>query len=71
MNTITIHTDNENQINLLKALLKELKINFEINKEENLTEWQKEKILKGISDISEGKFSSSKSVSEKARKCLR
>ncbi len=38
MSTITIHTENENQINLLKALLKELKINFEINKEENLTE---------------------------------
>jgi hypothetical protein len=56
MSTITIHTENENQINLLKALLKELKINFEINKEENLTDWQKEKILKGISDISEGNF---------------
>lgn len=71
MSTITIHTENENQINLLKALLKELKINFEINKEENLTEWQKEKILKGILDISEGKFSSSESVAEKARTCLK
>ncbi|SEV93519.1 hypothetical protein SAMN05421841_0268 [Chryseobacterium wanjuense] len=71
MSTITIHTENENQINLLKALLKELKINFEINKDEKkLTEWQKEKILKGISDISEGKFSSSESVGDKARKCL-
>lgn len=70
MSTITIHTDNENQINLLKALLQELKINFEINKEESLTEWQRDKILKGISDISEGNFSSSESVSEKARKCL-
>jgi predicted transcriptional regulator len=70
MSTITIHTENENQINLLKALLEELKINFEINKEENLTEWQKDKILKGISDISEGKFSSSESVGDKARKCL-
>jgi len=70
MSTITIHTENENQINLLKALLKELKINFEINKEEKLTEWQKEKILKGISDIENGNFSTSESVSEKARKCL-
>lgn len=70
MSTITIHTENEKQINLLKALLKELKINFEIDKEEKLTDWQKEKILKGISDISEGKFSSSDSVAEKARKCL-
>lgn len=71
MSTITIHTENEKQINLLKALLKELKINFEINKEENLTEWQKDKILKGISDISEDKFSSSESVSDKARQCLK
>lgn len=70
MSTITIHTENENQINLLKSLLKELKINFEIDKEEKLTDWQKEKIFKGISDISEGKFSSSESVAEKARKCL-
>jgi hypothetical protein len=29
MNTITIHIENENQINVLKALLEELKINFE------------------------------------------
>ncbi|WP_294265597.1 DUF2683 family protein [uncultured Chryseobacterium sp.] len=70
MSTITIHTENENQINLLKALLKELKISFEINKEENLTDWQKERIMKGISDIAESKFSSSESVSKKARKCL-
>lgn len=70
MSTITIHTENENQINLLKALLKELKISFEINKEENLTDWQRERIMKGISDIAEGKFSSSESVSDKARKCL-
>jgi len=70
MSTITIHMENENQINLLKALLKELKISFEINNEENLTDWQKERIMKGISDIAEGKFSSSESVSDKARKCL-
>lgn len=70
MSTITIHTDNENQINLLKALLKELKINFEIEKGEKLTQWQKDKIFKGIADISDGNFSSSESVAEKARKCL-
>lgn len=39
MGTITIHPENENQINLLKDLLKELKISFEIEKEEGLTEW--------------------------------
>lgn len=71
MSTITIHTENEKQISLLKTLLQELKIKFEISHGENLTEWQKEKIVKGISDIAEGKFSTSESVSDKARKCIR
>ncbi|WP_294283321.1 hypothetical protein [uncultured Chryseobacterium sp.] len=66
MSTITIHTENEKQI----SLLKELKISFEISKEKHLTDWQKDKILKGISDICEGKFSSRESVSAKAGKCL-
>lgn len=70
MSTITIHTENEKQISLLKTLLQELKIKFEISHEEKLTEWQKEKIVKGISDIAEGKFSTSESVSDKARKCI-
>jgi hypothetical protein len=66
MSTITIHTENENQINLLKALLDELKINFEINKEENLTEWQKDEILKGIEQADRGDFV----TNEEAREIL-
>lgn len=46
MSTITIYPENENQINLLKALLKELKISFEIEKEEGLTEWQRKNCWK-------------------------
>ncbi|MCG2792427.1 MAG: hypothetical protein L6262_02615 [Weeksellaceae bacterium] len=73
MITITIHIDNENQINLLQSLFKELNISFVIDKDgdNELKEWQKEKILKGISDISEGKFSTSNSVREKARECFK
>lgn len=56
MSTITIHTDNENQINLLKVLLQELKIDFEINKEESLTEWQRKQILEGIDQADKGDF---------------
>ena len=71
MNTITIHTDNENQINLLQALLEELKMKFEINEKEELTDWQKREIDLGIKDIEEGRFSSSEEVRKKARLCLK
>lgn len=67
MSTITIHTENENQINLLKALLKELKINFEINsKEENLAEWQRRQLKEGIAQADQGDFV----TSEEAKKIL-
>ncbi len=66
MSTITIHTENENQINLLKALLKELKINFEINKEEELTEWQRRQLKEGIAQADNGDFL----TNEEAKKIL-
>jgi predicted transcriptional regulator len=66
MSTITIHTENENQINLLKALLKELKINFEINKEEELTEWQRRQLKEGIAQADNGDFV----TNEEAKKIL-
>lgn len=71
MSTITIYTENENQIILLQALLKELKMNFEINPNEELTPWQKKEIDTGIKDIEEGRFSSSEEVRMKARLCLK
>lgn len=71
MSTITIHTENENQINLLKALLKELKINFEIDKEENLTEWQKKQLLKGIDEADKGDFVSKEGAKEILDQCFR
>ncbi|WP_336731575.1 DUF2683 family protein [Chryseobacterium sp. VD8] len=71
MSTITIHTENENQINLLKALLKELKINFEINKEENLTEWQNKQLLKGIDEADKGDFVSKEDAKEILDQCFR
>ena len=71
MSTITIHSDNENQINLLQILLKELEMQFEISTDEELTDWQKKEIDLGITDIKAGRFSSSKEVSKKARLCLK
>lgn len=67
MSTITIHTENENQISLLKALLKELKISFEINKEENLTDWQRQKLLEGIAQADRGDFVTEDEVKERLR----
>ena len=71
MSTITIHTENENQIILLKALLKELKINFEINKEENLTEWQKKQLLKGIDEADKGDFVRKEDAKEILDQCFK
>ena len=71
MSTITIHTENENQINLLKALLKELKINFEIDKEEKLTDWQKKQLLKGINEADKGDFVSKEDAKEILDQCFR
>ncbi len=71
MSTITIHTENENQINLLKALLKELKISFEINKEENLTDWQRKKLLEGIAQADRGDFVTEDEVKEKLDRCFK
>jgi len=71
MNTITIHTDNENQINLLKALLQELKIDFEINKEESLTEWQRKQILEGIDQADKGDFLTDVETKEILDQCFK
>lgn len=71
MSTITIHTDNENQINLLKALLKELKINFEIEKEGKLTQWQKKRLLEGIEQADRGEFATDEEVKEILKQCFK
>lgn len=71
MSTITIHTENENQINLLKAFLKELKINFEINKEEKLTELQKKQLLEGIDQANQGDFFTDEESKEILDQCFK
>lgn len=71
MSTITIHTDNEKKINLLKALLDELNIDFEVTVKGELTDWQKKKIDLGIEDIKNGHFVPSEAVRKRARLCLK
>lgn len=65
MSIITIHPENENQINLLKDLLKELKISFEIEKEEGLTDSQRKKLLEGIAQADLGDFVTENEVKER------
>ena len=70
MSTITLHNESENQLKLIEALLKEMKIEFEVSEElenQDLTDWQKELIDEGLKDIEEGKIISSEEVRKNAR----
>ena len=70
MSTITFHNESENQLKLIEALLKEMKIEFEVSEElenQDLTDWQKELIDEGLKDIEEGKIISSEEVRKNAR----
>ena len=74
MSTITFHNESENQLKLIEALLKEMKIEFEVSEElenQDLTDWQKELIDEGLKDIEEGKIISSEEVRKKARLCIK
>ncbi len=71
MSTITIHTENEKQISLLRTLLQELKIKFEISHEEKLTEWQKEQLAEGIRQADQEEFFTEKESREIIDQCFR
>ena len=74
MSTITFHNESENQLKLIEALLKEMKIEFEVSEElenQDLTDWQKELIDEGLKDLEEGKIISSEEVRKNARLCIK
>lgn len=71
MSTITIHTDNEKKINLLKALLDELNIDFEINIQEKLTDWQRKEIAAGIKQADNGDFFSFEESERIIKECFK
>ena len=72
MENLIIYPENQKQLQILKSLLEEMKIKFKSEEQvEELQDWQKEKILKGIKDIKEGKFSSNDDVSQKPRECIK
>ena len=70
MSTITLHNESENQLKLIEALLKEMKIEFEVSEElenQDLTDWQKELIDEGLKELQEGRIISSEEVRKNAR----
>lgn len=70
MSTITFHNESENQLKLIEALLKEMKIEFEVSEElenQDFTDWQKELIDEGLKDLQEGRIISSEEVRKNAR----
>ena len=74
MSTITLHNESENQLKLIEALLKEMKIEFEVSEElenQDFTDWQKELIDEGLKDIEEGRIISSEEVRKNARLCIK
>ena len=74
MSTITFHNESENQLKLIEALLKEMKIEFEVSEElenQDFTDWQKELIDEGLKDIEEGKIISSEEVRKNSRLCIK
>lgn len=74
MSTITLHNESENQLKLIEALLKEMKIEFEVSEElenQDLTDWQKELIDEGLKDIEEGRIISSEEVRKNSRLCIK
>ena len=57
MGTLTLHPDNEEQMNIFKALAKALKVKFETSVEEKPYNPEfVEMILQGEKDYAEGKF---------------
>lgn len=71
MSTITVHPENENQIHLLEALLKELKIKFEINEEGKLLDWQQKQLQEGIDQANRGEFFTEDEAEKILDKCFK
>lgn len=56
MTTITVHPENASQIEAVKAIMKALKIKFEISKEKPYNPDFLEKIKRSEEDFKNGKF---------------
>ena len=72
MENLIIYPENQKQLQILKSLLEEMKIKFKSEEQvEELQDWQKEKILKGIKDIKEGRLLSREEVEKRIEECFK
>ena len=73
MSTITLHNESENQLKLIEALLKEMKIEFVVSEEEviQLSNFEKELIDQGLEDVKNGRVISSEEAKRRAEECLK
>lgn len=71
MENLIVYPENENQLKLLKTFLEEMKIRFKKDSEvEELQDWQKEKILKGIEEADNGDFFREEEAKKIIEKCF-
>ena len=71
MENLIVYPENENQLKLLKTFLEEMKIRFKKDSEvEELQDWQKEKILKGIEEADKGDFVTEDEAKKIIDKCF-
>lgn len=68
MENIIIYPETQKQHDVITAFLEEMKIRFSSSlNDEALTDWQKERIEKGLADIQEGRVVANSDVRKKAR----
>lgn len=69
MENIIIYPETQKQHDVITAFLEEMKIRFSSSSldDEILTDWQKERIEKGLADIQEGRVVANSDVRKKAR----
>lgn len=68
MENIIIYPETQKQHDVITAFLEEMKIRFSSSlNDEALTDWQKERIEKGLADIQEGRVVTNSDVRKKAR----
>lgn len=71
MENLIVYPENENQLKLLKTFLEEMKIRFKKDSEvEELQDWQKEKLLKGIEEADKGDFFTEDEAKKIIDKCF-
>ena len=71
MENLIIYPENKQQLQILKSFLEEMKIKFESEKVEELTDWQRKLIEQGLKDVEEGRVLSSEEVHKRALECFK